>query len=72
MSWQVEHITKLARQMVYLEWQAKSAEVAHNFDRARLCWSNREDIQFQRSVLMREMWAKERGRETLRETRVSA
>jgi hypothetical protein len=44
---------ELARRMVYLEQQARRAELEHDQERARTCWEARENVATQRSVLLR-------------------
>jgi len=55
-----ERLTKLARQMVYLEWRAKFAEAAGDQEQVLEFWQTREWVQHRRSVLLREAWAKRR------------
>jgi len=60
-SWQHAQLLSLARRMITLEQQAQRAEARFEHARADDIWSRREIIQWQRSLLLRDIWDAERA-----------
>jgi hypothetical protein len=56
----VQRARVLARMMVYLEQHARAAQRAGKVRRAAEVWACREEMQHNRSVLMRRLWAERR------------
>jgi hypothetical protein len=48
--------------MVHFERLAQRAEARHEHDRAADIWARREIVQWQRSLLLRDVWDARRGR----------
>jgi hypothetical protein len=55
--WQQNQLRGLARRMVYLEACAQRAELTGDTTRAEDFWQRRETVQWQRSLLLRDLWA---------------
>jgi hypothetical protein len=60
-TWQEDQLRRDAQRMVRLEQRAKRAEARHEHDRAADIWARREIIQWQRSLLLRDVWDARRG-----------
>jgi hypothetical protein len=68
MTWQDTQLRNLAKRMVHFERLAQRAEARHEHDRAADIWARREIIQWQRSLLLRDVWDARRGTEQQRGT----
>jgi len=59
--WQHAQLLALARRMITLEQQAQRAEARSEYARAADILDRREIIQWQRSLLLRDIWDAERA-----------
>jgi hypothetical protein len=63
-----DQLYHLAKRMVDLERLAKHAEARYEQERADRLWADRELVQWQRSLLLRDVWDARRGTEQQRGT----
>jgi hypothetical protein len=57
--WQYTRLRLLSRRMVRLENLARRAEADHHPERAARFWWEREQTQWHRSLLLRDLWAQD-------------
>jgi hypothetical protein len=57
MTWQDDHLHRLAKRMVALETYALRAEAHDDQATADELWRRRESVQWQRSLFLRDIWA---------------
>jgi hypothetical protein len=57
--WQYTRLRLLSRRMVRLENLARRAELQDHPSRAERFWWEREQVQWHRSLLLRDLWAQD-------------